>query len=69
MNPRASDRIAATRRALPVSPRATGISVSILKGVSEVESRGVEEVVAELVGVVAEDCADRDDGKHSTRDV
>jgi hypothetical protein len=35
--------------------------VSILKGVSEVESHGVEEVVAELVEVVAEDCADRDD--------
>ena len=62
MNPRASDRIAATRRAPLVALSATGKSVSILKGVSEVESHGVEEVVAEFVQVVAEDRADRDDG-------
>jgi hypothetical protein len=35
--------------------------VSILKAVSEIEIHGVGQVVAELVEVVAEGCADRDD--------
>ena len=53
MHPRASDRIAATRRALLVAPSATGKSVTILEGVSEFDGSGFEETVAELVEVVA----------------
>ena len=48
--------------ALLVAPSATGISVTILKGVLEVEGAGLQETNAELVEVVLVDCAVRRNG-------
>ena len=50
----------ASAKALPVACSATGISVSIFEGVSELESRGVEEMVAGLGEAVREHCAEGD---------